>query len=58
MFGVGRSLYFGNILKTKLEMHSECAFTVHVQGKYYFSRHLRKVNVNVIVNDVKGLATT
>lgn len=39
-------------------MHSECAFTVHVQGKYYFSKHLRKENVNVIVNDVKGLAMT
>lgn len=30
MFGVGRSLYFWNILKTNLEMQSECPFRVHV----------------------------
>lgn len=40
-------------------MYVECALRVHVQRKKYFFQDIfGKKPVNVIVNDVEGLATT
>lgn len=43
--------FLGKIFKQKLKMHSEYARWVHIQRTL-------KYNVNIIVKDVKGLATT
>lgn len=52
-----RQLFFGDIPKTKLELHSECALKIQVKNIYIF-RDIFENKTYVIVNHVEGEATT